>query len=108
MPDNFEELCHSIKVYKNKADAPFFCVMSHDGKVFSAGKEAFFDHIFDDTILCLWDFVGENGVPPQRFIEAVLESIEKFIENEGIRFRQIHINTYMKLFSMFLAHREKG
>jgi len=107
MPDNFEELCHSIKIYKNKADAPFFCVMCHDRQVFTAGKEAFFDNIFDDTILCLWAFVGER-VPPQRFIEAVLESIEKFIENEGIRFRQIHINTYMKLFSMFLAHKEKG
>lgn len=107
MPDNFEELCHNIKVYKNKADAPFFCVMCHDGKVFTAGKEAFFDNIFDDTILCLWDIVG-GRVPPQRFIEAVLESIKKFIENEGIRFRQIHINTYMELFSMFLAHREKG
>lgn len=107
MPDSFEELCHSIKVYKNKADAPFFCVMSHDGKVFTAGKEAFFDSIFDDTILCLWDFVGKR-VPPQRFIEAILESIKKFIENEGIRFRQIQINEYMELFSMFLANKEKG
>lgn len=107
MPDSFEELCHNIKIYKNKADAPFFCVMSHDGQVFTAGKEAFFDHVFDDTILCLWDIVGKS-VSPQRFIEAVLEAIKKFIENEGIRFRQIHINTYMELFSMFLAHREKG
>lgn len=107
MPDSFEELCHNIKVYKNKADAPFFCVMSHDGKVFSAGKEAFFDHIFDDAILCLWDLTGKI-VSPQRFIEAVLQSVKKFIENEGISFREIHINTYMELFSMFLAHRQKG